>query len=456
MSSKKRILVGVFIIGGVLLFAAGLFLIGTRQQVFSHHYNLFTAFEKVDTITTGAKVRVSGMDAGEVSDISVPKTTSSRFRFKLEVDEKFRPIIRQDSVASIESEGMVGAKYVNIQKGSDNSPECPAGCMLPSREPFELSDLMKQGSGIAKSAQSTIDDLHKQSDTAMAHITKLVTHVDDTILASRHDIKTITSNAARASQNVDTVTTSIRQGQGVAGELLTDKAAASNVSATLANVETASGNAKTATSNIDEATKKVDTITAQLNQAVASFLKNNDQNQSTARMLRDTVEAANRAATNAQEDTDALKHNFFLRGFFKRRGFFDLNNLTPEKYASTEFVKKPRARVWVPAPGLFSSERDGKQELTEEGRLILSQDMAALVPYLPNNPIMVEGYSSQGAPDQQFILSRQRADDVRAYLESSYHLDPKFLGAIPLGDHPPHRTGRDQWDGVCLVVVVSK
>lgn len=463
MSTKKRILVGVFIIGGVLLFAAGLFLIGTRQQVFSHHYNLYTDFDKVETITTGAKVRVSGMDAGQITDIAVPKTTSSRFRFKLEVDEKFRSIIRQDSVASIESEGMIGAKYVNIQKGSGNSPECPAGCTLPSREPFELTDLMKQGSGIAKSAQSTIDDLHKQSDTAMAHITKLVTHVDDTILASRPDVKTITSNAARASQNVDAVTTSIRQGQGVAGELLADKVAASNVSATLANVktasanvETASGDAKTATSNIDEATKKVDTITAQLNQAVSSFLKNNDQNQNTARMLRDTVEAANRAATNAQEDTDALKHNFFLRGFFKRRGFFDLNNLTPEKYASTEFVKKPRARVWIPAPGLFSSERDGKQELTEEGRLILRQDMAALVPYLPNNPIMVEGYSSQGAADQQFILSRERADDVRAYLESSYHIDPKFLGAIPLGDHPPHGTGRDQWDGVCLVVVVSK
>jgi ABC-type transporter Mla subunit MlaD len=47
---------------------------------------------------------------------------------------KFRSVVREDSKASIETEGMVGNKFVNIAIGSAGSPECPAGCTLPSQE----------------------------------------------------------------------------------------------------------------------------------------------------------------------------------------------------------------------------------------------------------------------------------------------------------------------------------
>jgi len=59
-------------------------------------------------------------------------------------------------------------------------------------------------------------------------------------------------------------------------------------------------------------------------------------------------------------------------------------------------------------------------------------------------------------PDQQFELSRQRALAVQEYLESKFHIDPKFIGAIPFGSRAPRSAGREMWDGVCLVLVVSK
>jgi phospholipid/cholesterol/gamma-HCH transport system substrate-binding protein len=446
---KKRILVGVFIVGGILLFAFGLFLIGSQKQLFSHHYDVYAGFNQIDTLTTGAKVRVSGMDAGQIASIEIPKTPSSRFRLKLEVDEKFRPIIREDSLASIETEGMVGNKYVEIDKGSDNSPECPPNGTLPTREPVELGDLMRQASGIASSAQSTIEDLRKHSVQTIEHVNHLVGHADGAIQASRADVKAITANGARLTENANQIVSSVREGKGAAGKLLTDETIARNIDATVAN-------AKAASASVAQAAQNANQTTTQLHQSVSTFLKPDGQAVSTARELRDTVQSADRAVTNLKDDTDAVKHNFFLRGFFKRRGFYDLTNLTPEKYSSTRFVKKPRARVWVPAAGLFTSQPDGKQELSRDGPAILNQEMSAIVKYLPNNPIMVEGYSSQGAADQQFQASRQRALDVRDYLASTFHIDPKFIGAIPLGDRPPRGAGRDQWDGVCLVLVVSK
>ena len=97
---------------------------------------------------------------------------------------------------------------------------------------------------------------------------------------------------------------------------------------------------------------------------------------------------------------------------------------------------------------------DGSQQLSKIGQSIVDQYMSELVPYLPNNPMVVEGYSTTGMPDQRYLASRQRAMEVRQYLESRFHLDPKRVGIMPFGDHPP--VDRQVWDGVCLVLVVSK
>jgi len=242
--------------------------------------------------------------------------------------------------------------------------------------------------------------------------------------------------------------TSIRQGHGVAGKLLSDQAA-TDVTATLDNAKAASAEARQATENVDA-------MTDQLHQAVNKFLRPPGEEEKTTEALRKTFDNAQEAAANLQEDTEALKHNFFLRGFFKRRGFFGMQELTPEKYPSTQFVKKPRLRVWIPAAGLFNTQPDGSPKLSKDGQAIIRQDMSSVVPYLPHNPIMVEGYSDPGTAGQRYVTARLRADQVRDFIESSFHIDPNFVGSIPLRDRPPNGAGRTQWDGICLVVVRAR
>lgn len=75
---------------------------------------------------------------------------------------------------------------------------------------------------------------------------------------------------------------------------------------------------------------------------------------------------------------------------------------------------------------------------------------------LPNNPLVIEGYAANGMPDRRFLASRQRAVEVRQYLESHFHLNPKLVGVMPMADQPPRGAGKKMWDGICLVLVVSK
>jgi phospholipid/cholesterol/gamma-HCH transport system substrate-binding protein len=459
---SKPVKVGIFIVAGIALFCVGLFLIGSRKHLFGDYFIIYTQFNDLDTLQPGAKVRVSGMDAGQVTDIDIPKAPSSEFRLRLKIEKNFRPMVRQDSVASIETEGMVGNKFVNIQKGSASSPECAAHCTLKGQESASMAALMRQGGDLAKTMQSTIDDLRTRADGAIQNITSLTGHADGLIQAASPNIQKIASNSAHLTGNANVLVAGIRQGHGAAGKILVDKTVASDVQTTIANASQSSAKANTVVSQIQnselpqvhQTLQNAQDMTAQMNQAVGAFLAPGGHNENTAVALRDAAHSAQRTASNLADDTEAIKHNFFLRGFFKRRGFYDFATMTPEKYAATRFVKKPRARVWIPAAGLFETGPQGAQRLSVVGHSILDQFMSELLPYLPNNPIVVEGYAVNGSPDQRYIASQQRADEVRSYLQSRFHLDPKRVGAMPLADHP--LIGRKTWDGVCLVLVISK
>lgn len=70
---NHNLLVGVFITVSVALFGAGLFLIGNQYSVFGHHVIFYTNFQNVDGLTKGTKVRVDGLDAGEVESVQIPE-----------------------------------------------------------------------------------------------------------------------------------------------------------------------------------------------------------------------------------------------------------------------------------------------------------------------------------------------------------------------------------------------
>ena len=157
MTKTRLAIVGAFVIGGVLLFAVGLFLIGNRRMLFSDNFEVYAEFAGISGLQNGAKVRVAGMDAGEVEEIHVPLGPSGRFRVKMRVEENLHPLLRLDSVASIQTDGLVGNKFVQIEAGTDRSQVVPDKGTVQSREPFDLADLLVLD-------KNPLDDLRRIGD----------------------------------------------------------------------------------------------------------------------------------------------------------------------------------------------------------------------------------------------------------------------------------------------------
>src|SRR5580693_1292765 len=91
--------IGLFVIAGLVLFGLGMFLIGDRHEAFARHREYYAEFVNLAGLTKGAKVRVAGMDAGEVLAIGVPESPSSPFRIRFRIDDKLSGLVRVDSVA---------------------------------------------------------------------------------------------------------------------------------------------------------------------------------------------------------------------------------------------------------------------------------------------------------------------------------------------------------------------
>jgi phospholipid/cholesterol/gamma-HCH transport system substrate-binding protein len=160
------------------------------------------------------------------------------------------------------------------------------------------------------------------------------------------------------------------------------------------------------------------------------------------------------ATGNMAEDTEAPKHNFFFRGFFKRRGYYTLANLKANQYHRDKVFASPdNHREWLTPEDLFQPVSNGLETLSPVGKKRIDALASQLGDSLVTGAIVVEGYSAAQDHDEWFALSRDRSLLVSQYLHTRYHLDSQNIGVVSLKELPPPGLHKDKWDGVCMVIL---
>jgi phospholipid/cholesterol/gamma-HCH transport system substrate-binding protein len=153
--------------------------------------------------------------------------------------------------------------------------------------------------------------------------------------------------------------------------------------------------------------------------------------------LQQVLADAHEAMADLSDNTEALKHNFFFRGFFNKRGFFDLGALTTPEYKSSAFGKGfKRRRIWLESVSLFAKDAKGVEVLSAAGKVRLDEAMTELLNFPRNGPLMIEGFTGVGTGPQQYLAARRRAVRVQAYLIDRFHLRPAYVGVVSMGAEP--------------------
>jgi len=157
MSREFRL--GVFVVGAMVVFAAAIFWIGSREYRFSRTYELNAEFPNVAGLADGADVRVGGLREGAVRRIDLPARPDQKIRVVMDLKRRTQDVIKKDSVAAIKAEGLVGDMYVEISFGSGNAPGIKNGETIQAQPPLQISDLIKKTNSILDSAQGAMEEL---------------------------------------------------------------------------------------------------------------------------------------------------------------------------------------------------------------------------------------------------------------------------------------------------------
>jgi phospholipid/cholesterol/gamma-HCH transport system substrate-binding protein len=443
MQKNRFAAVGAFVILGLALFAAGLFFIGNRRMLFSDTFEVNAEFKEIAGLQNGAIVRVAGMNAGEVEAIHLPASPSARFRVSLRVRQDLHPLIRLDSVASIQNDGLVGNKFVQVESGTDQSPEVPERGTIRSEEPFDLAEMFKRMNETIDLITVSITDVKAGVDEALKSVSTTAAEAQTLINDVGGELRAVTASSRRVADDIQVVVAGVRQGRGSLGKLMNDDALYQHAKAIAAEAERAVANLREATENAKN--------------AIAGFRGDQGPVRGAIGDLQTSLVAARETLTDLSASSEALKRNFFFRGFFNRRGFFDIDELSVEDYRRGALETNGRRvlRVWVSAKVLFETDANGVERLTADGRGRLDSAMAPFLGYAPDTPFVIEGYGDGPTRDVQFVLSRSRAQLVRDYVVSKFGLDAGYVGAMPLGPEAPESPAKGRWDGVALAAFVQ-
>ena len=436
--NTRPVLVGAFVLGGSLLFAVGLFLIGDRRMLFAETFHVYAEFAEVAALDTGAKVRVAGMDAGEVESVQVPSGPGRRFRVRMRVREDLHPLIRLDSVATIQNDGLVGNKFVQIESGTEQSPQVADQGTIRSREPFEIADLLQKMSDTIDTVNTMLVDVKVEVDGAIASVSAVAQDAQELMNDLGTDVRVILASTQRVTTNLTAIVDSVRKRQGTIGKLVNDDSLYSSVKTIMANAEVT-------LTNVREASEEA-------KRAVADFRGEGGHASGLINSLQQTVSAARDAMSDLADTTEALKRNFFFRGFFNQRGYFDLDDVSPSDYRRGALQTRDRRvlRIWLAADVLFGKDAAGREILTEGGRIRLDSAMSEFVRYPRNSPLVVEGYADGGTMDERYLGSRHRAELVRDYLVGKFGLDVNYVGVMPMGSESKDSPAGATWNGIAL------
>lgn len=185
-----QIRIGAFILSGLLVFFAIIYLLGAQGRYFERKYDLIAEFGEVGGLIEGATVRLAGVQIGRVTSVVLSPEVGGKVRVTLTVARRFSERIRRDSQAQIVTQGLLGDKLVEITQGRPEAPPLKPGDVIATRDFFEMGRLFSSGAG-------TLATINKLAETLQQTLEK----VDAT--GAVEDLQATVKSARRVVEQVE-------------------------------------------------------------------------------------------------------------------------------------------------------------------------------------------------------------------------------------------------------------
>lgn len=300
MSRQARL--GLIVLGGVAAFMLALFVLANRTFLLSDTFRVRAEFYDAGGLLPGAPVQYQGIGVGRVEYIELPVVPGAPITVGMAIREEARPLVRQDSRALIQTQGLVGNMMVVLAGGSTTEPIVAEGGTITGVDPFnftEVSDRLFESvarfDSVTVAFTGIMGDIRSGEGTLGAFLyddrlyEETVLTAQETRVALRgltQEADALVGIASNASEGINDIIQKVNTGDGTLASLIND--------------DDIYQNALQATTAFSEAAADVETVTDRMEDAA---------NWGTLAMFR------------LAENMEALKENWFFKGYYERRGY---------------------------------------------------------------------------------------------------------------------------------------
>jgi len=221
--------VGLFVLAGLFIMAVAIFYV-TGAGILGPKYRIITYLPEVESLTTGAPVRLDGLEVGNVQTMRLtphPQDKMHNIELVLRIDKKFQDSIRTDSDASLATEGLLGNRYVTISRGLTGSV-IPNNGTIPGKEEAAMKALVQRGSELMENLGVLSEDLRGIVDKVQNGQGSIGLFMNDPAFYNH-----LNSTAAR----LDAMAGSIQKGEGTIGKLTSSDELYKKLDTTLGHVD---------------------------------------------------------------------------------------------------------------------------------------------------------------------------------------------------------------------------
>ena len=168
---------------GLAAFLGMVYALGARARLFEPRFTIHADFTEVGGLVEGATVRLAGVQIGRVSGVSLPSEPGGKVRVDMTIARRFGDRVRKDSVARIETQGLLGDRIIELSVGSAAAPPVRPNEVVASRDPFDINRVMDEGAQVVKSIGTLADSLRETAQTL--NQSGLIQETTSTVRAAR-------------------------------------------------------------------------------------------------------------------------------------------------------------------------------------------------------------------------------------------------------------------------------
>lgn len=334
---KRSVIVGLFVIIGLVILLVGVLTIGSMKKVFSSNITVKTIFDDVNGLKAGNNIWYSGVKIGTVKSLRF--LTNSQVEVMLNIEEKSQEFIRKNALAKVSTDGLIGNKIIVIYGGTQKVPSIEDGDQLAVAKVESTEEMLNVLSENNKNLLSITDAFKKISKNILEGRGTVGMLLNDDRLY--RDVDETLAGLKKASQNAQTLTSSLaaystklNQKGGLANDLATDTIIMHDVRATMLRLNETVASANAMVNNLK-------TASADINSNSKSPIGVLLHDEATAANLKTTIQNLETSTAKLDENMLALRQNFLFRRYFKKKAKNEAQEAAVKKEEIKEVEVKP-------------------------------------------------------------------------------------------------------------------